>query len=83
MSLPSFVFCLERLCVAVLEETPVEDRSWIRELVLVLIRVYDSFCLFTCMPEYVVGEVLLAAKALAADLATERRLVGVGAHMVG
>jgi len=35
------------------------------------------------MPEYVVGEVLLAAKALAADLATERRLVGVRSHMVG
>jgi len=46
-------------------------------------RAYDSFCLFTCMPEYVVGEVLLAAKALAADLATERRLVGVRSHMVG
>lgn len=41
------------------------------------------FCLFTCMPEYVIGEVLLTAKALAADFATERRLVGVGAHMVG
>lgn len=41
------------------------------------------FCLFTCMPEYVIGEVLLAAKALAADLATERRLVCMGAHMVG
>lgn len=36
-----------------------------------------------CMPEYVIGEVLLAAKALAADFATERRLVGVGAHVVG
>lgn len=41
------------------------------------------FCLFTCMPEYVIGEMLLATKALAADFATKRRLVGVGAHMVG
>lgn len=35
------------------------------------------------MPEYVIGEMLLATKALAADFATKRRLVGVGAHMVG